>query len=317
MEPYATGNVSVPEDGEVALGGDRSDATSRAERHEAAQGQAPGNSSVATGPRKPGAEGRLIDVYRKWFDVVPATTPELLESAYRLRYQVYCVENRFEDPAQNPGGLETDEYDSHAEHSLLIHRESGVVAGTVRIVLPLLRDRHRSFALQRVCRDPAVFDSEQFPIERIGEVSRFSISKAFRKRREDARYPAFYGPAGEGPPQDERRIIPHMTLGLIEGLVRMSIQHGVSHWCAVMEPQLLRLLARLGIYFEPIGALVEYHGLRQPCIAPLDVLLPRVERERRDVWEVLTRDGEHWRAFQAMLASRNAVLPASHRARAS
>ncbi|MGB8274978.1 MAG: PEP-CTERM/exosortase system-associated acyltransferase [Alphaproteobacteria bacterium] len=265
----------------------------------------------------PGGKERLIDVYRRWFDVVPADTPELLERAHRLRYQVYCVENPFEDPATNAGGLEKDEFDAHSVHSLLIHRTTGLVAGAVRIVLPLAGDLRKSFALQGVCRDPSVFDPARFPVERVGEVSRFSISKEFRKRREDARYPAFYGPAGTGSNHDERRIIPHMTLGLIEALVRMSVRHGVTHWCAVMEPQLLRLLTRLGIHFQNIGPLVDYHGLRQPCIAPLEILLPRVQQERPDVWEVLTNDGEHWDAFRDMLAGRRVASHASRMAHAS
>src|SRR3546814_10307851 len=69
--------------------------------------------------------------------------------------------------------------------------------------------------------------------------------------------------------KDERRVIPNMTLGLIEGLVRMSLDHGIFYWCAVMERPLLRLLARLGIHFEDIGPLVDYHGRRQPCFLKL------------------------------------------------
>lgn len=258
---------------------------------------------------------RLIDIYRRWFEVVPADTDALREKAYRLRYQVYCVENPYEDPAGNPSGLETDEFDSHSEQSLLIHRPSGLVAGTVRIVLPLSKTPDRSFAIQRICDDPALRDPKRFPIDRIGEISRFSISKDFRKRRDDLKYPAPLSPSGKK--EDERRIIPHMTLGLIEALVKMSVRYKLTHWCAVMEPQLLRLLSRLGIYFEHIGPLVQYHGLRQPCIVPLDVLLPRVQQEREDVWEILTNEGEHWDAFRAMAAGLKKNTPVSRMAKVS
>ena len=89
-----------------------------------------------------------------------------------------------------------------------------------------------------------------------------------------------------------------MTLGLIEGLVRMSIELGIDYWCAVMEPILLRLLSRLGIHFENIGPRVDYHGMRQPCYQRLDRFLERVRAERPDVWEVLTDQGRHWTALQ-------------------
>jgi N-acyl amino acid synthase of PEP-CTERM/exosortase system len=74
--------------------------------------------------------------YGRYFDIVPAATPDLLERAYRMRYQVYCVEHAFLDPADHPGGLETDASDARAVHSLLVHRASGATCGAVRLILP-------------------------------------------------------------------------------------------------------------------------------------------------------------------------------------
>ncbi len=242
-------------------------------------------------------EERLIEVYRRWFEVVPATTEELREDVFRLRYQVYCVENPFEDPADNPDGLETDAFDHRSTHSLLIHRPSGNMAGTVRLVLPDPENPNESFAVQQVCQEPLLKDPERFPVAQMAEVSRFSISKGFRRRRGDTLYGITDG--RPLPADEERRVAPHMTLGLIESLVRMSVENDVSYWCAAMEPKLLRLLSRLGIYFDPIGPLVEFHGLRQPCFIKLETFLNRVQAERPDVWEVITDDGVHWDAFCA------------------
>lgn len=245
------------------------------------------------------AQPPLVDIYERWFESRLANTPELRRQAFRLRYQVYCVENPFEDPADNPNGEETDQYDSHSVHSLLIHRPSGAVAGTVRLVLPLPDNLDESFALQRVCREPLLKDRKAFPVLHMAEISRFCVSKEFRRRRGDGLYPNIHDPTPRTV-EEERRVIPHMTLGLIESLVRMSIQHGVTYWCAVMEPTLLRLLGRLGIYFDPIGPLVDYHGRRQPCFIKLSRLLTRVAQERSDVWEVLTDRGRHWEALLEM-----------------
>jgi N-acyl amino acid synthase of PEP-CTERM/exosortase system len=54
-----------------------------------------------------------------------------------------------------------------------------------------------------------------------------------------------------------------------------------------MEPHLLRLLGRLGIHFEPLGELVEFHGRRQPCMTHLEPMLERVLAERPDIWSVI------------------------------
>jgi N-acyl amino acid synthase of PEP-CTERM/exosortase system len=85
--------------------------------------------------------------------------------------------------------------------------------------------------------------------------------------------------------------MPNITLGLINGTVRMSVEHGVTEWFAVMEPSLLRLLAKYGIYFSPIGPMVNYHGMRQPCYVIFEKMLGRVRKERIDVWEFITENG--------------------------
>jgi len=61
-----------------------------------------------------------------------------------------------------------------------------------------------------------------------------------------------------------------------------------------MEPALLRLLSRLGIRFSSIGGMIEHHGWRQPCYARVHELLATIERERYDVWEVITDCGRYW-----------------------
>ena len=79
-----------------------------------------------------------------------------------------------------------------------------------------------------------------------------------------------------------------MSLGLIQSLVSMSVQHGITHWCALMEPKLLRMLAAMAIHFKPMGAPVEYHGLRQPCYCHVGTVLDRVRREQPMFWQILT-----------------------------
>lgn len=241
-----------------------------------------------------GTESTLADFYWSWFEAKIASSDELRDTAFRLRYRVYCVENPFEDPSANSDGREIDEFDTHAAHSLLIYRPNATPAGTVRLVLPRAEDPDSSFALQRVCHEPILRDRNKFPVESMAEVSRFCISKEFRRRWNDVSYADDDLNAAEMSVDEERRILPHLSLGLIESLVRMSIDNGITHWCAVMEPTLLRLLTRLGIHFQSIGPLIEYHGRRQPCFIPLKDMLARVQRERPDVWDVITRGGQHW-----------------------
>lgn len=231
------------------------------------------------------------------FEIVKATTRMRREQAYRLRYQVYCIENGFEDPARHPGGFETDEFDSHSVQSLLIHRESGAPVGAVRLILPLAATPERSFPIQNACDDPLLRDPGRFPVPFVGEVSRFCISKQFRKRRDDAVDSVDRNPLAA---RLERRVTPHFTLALIEALIVMSIEHEIAYWCALMEPGLMRLLARLGIHFDHIGPMVECHGLRQPGFIRIDRMFRRAALENMDAWDILTGDGERWDAIRSM-----------------
>ena len=241
---------------------------------------------------------RLIDAYNRYFEVMLVDDkPDLINEVYRLRYQVYCLEHPFEDPAQFPDQLERDIYDNRSHHSLLIHKPSGVIAGTVRLILPCAANPAGSLPIDSVCHEPELNNSAQLPRASMAEVSRFAVSKSFRRRVGEAGSPTAVTEeslaAMEAARNDmaDRRLAPHITLGLIESLVAMSTKSGVTHWCSVMERALLRLLSRIGIYFENLGPQVEHHGRRQPCFIKLSTLLARVKEERFDVWEILTREG--------------------------
>jgi N-acyl amino acid synthase of PEP-CTERM/exosortase system len=241
---------------------------------------------------------RLFDLYNAYFRVVRADTDELRADVYRLRFHVYAVEHKFERPDDFPDGQEKDIFDDHSVHSLLIHRPSETIAGTVRLILPDPARSIGSLPIDHVCSDPVLGGSPELPRTCTAEVSRFAVSKSFRRRLGEAGSPS--GVTEESLRAEEekaahmgdRRIAPHITLGLIQSLVEMSIEHGVTHWCAVMERALLRLLTKIGIHFQDAGPLVEYHGRRQPCYRNLHDLLETVKQERFDVWEILTREGK-------------------------
>jgi len=198
------------------------------------------------------------------FSVIIADEPELVEAACRLRYQVYCLERGFE-PGNN--GIETDEFDTHARHVLLVHRETGETIGTARVIPSSATHGVGGLPMSRVCA-PGLL--RHLPSYTTGEVSRFAISKC-------------------------RRMSCHTTalvrLGLMQGVVRSSIELGLTHWCAIMEPTLLRLLRMSSIRFRPVGPLVEYHGLRQPAWLEIDDVLGHARYEQPDAWNYVTCSG--------------------------
>ncbi len=214
----------------------------------------------------------LVCAFDAQFCILPATDPVLVDQAFALRHQAYCVENRYEDPALNPGGRETDGFDARSRHALLFRREDGAALGTVRLIGP------RSPAAPDLPIHDASAEPDLRPPALPGattaEVSRFTLPK---------------GAAGRRPTDG---ILPR--LGLMQAIVRLSAEAGLTHWCALMEPSLLKLFAASGIHLEPVGPIIVHHGRRQPCRASIDTLLSRVRLENPAAYAVLTDRGRLW-----------------------
>ena len=234
---------------------------------------------------------RLVDFYESFFDTVFVDTEEDLEASFRLRYDIYCVENQFLDPAKSPHGLEIDEYDARSVHSLLLRRGTDEVVGTVRLILPNRSGEGIGMPIGDVCaHDFVVRDHQVMPWGGTAEISRFGISKKLRRRDTDLHVAGSTLP----PECDSRRRIPDTSLGLMQAVIGMAAKAGITHLCAVMDPMLLRMLRRLGMVIPSLGPEVQYHGSRQPCYSHLDTALARIWLRRTDVWELLTRDGTLW-----------------------
>ncbi|MFC0385101.1 GNAT family N-acyltransferase [Muricoccus vinaceus] len=222
------------------------------------------------------ARSDILDA-AKDFEVTIADTPERLRAAYSLRHQVYCMERGYEP---GTGALETDRFDRRAGHALLTQRSTGRLVGTVRIIAPSAVGSDLDLPMQSLCQDGAI---RALPTRGTGEISRFAISKSLRDASADG--------------------IP-LRLGLMRGVVQLSANMGIRHWCAVMEHTLLRLLRGSGIHFQPLGPAVEFRGLRQPCWGPVDQVLGRMFAERPAVWNYVTDGGALWPApMQAAAAA--------------
>ncbi|ADJ28651.1 conserved hypothetical protein [Nitrosococcus watsonii C-113] len=236
---------------------------------------------------------RLIDTFFDYFEIVPVNTTKLLETVHHLRYQVYCVETGFEDPNLYRHQLEKDEFDPYSVYSLLRHRRTGIYAGTVRLILPRT-DTEKCFPIHKVTNHPLFLNHHKFPRTAVGAVSRFAISKHFRKRLGE-----FSSPTGMSQQErsthrlEERRIIPHLMLGLVAGLVSMSVKQGIEHWFCMVEPSLLRLLSRYGLQLIPCGPMIDHHGKRQPCYAHLSKFLETAYTEQPAIWELITDEGRN------------------------
>jgi N-acyl amino acid synthase of PEP-CTERM/exosortase system len=209
----------------------------------------------------------LSDLYDRHFIVVPADTRALLDAAHALRYQVYCVEHQFESPADQNGERERDRYDDHSVHAVLIAKSSGDVVGCVRLIIP--QGGAPSLPLWDLLGAAERERLSAFGPHRTAEISRYAIAKRYRRREAETLYPD----VGEPSANEVRRLVPHMSLGLLRGVGQLAARHGMTTVCAAMAPSLMRLLERFGLMFERLGPLVDCHGSRQPCVGECEQLL--------------------------------------------
>lgn len=208
----------------------------------------------------------LINAMRRDFSVELVASTVTLQEAQRLRYQVFC-----EERGVLPGhdGIESDEYDQRSRHVVLRRRSNQELVGTVRVITASPDGPWSHLPMQHVC-DPIFLRG--LPIVTTGEVSRFALA---RDR---------HSPSGKSDLL--------LRLALMQGILRISRELRLTHWCAGMEQSLLRLLRFNAIRYEPVGPVIDYHGLRQPAVGVIDAILATVRRERPAIWDYVTESGK-------------------------
>ena len=236
--------------------------------------------------------------FYKSFNVEMAESSRQIEEIYELRYDVYCLDRAFEDAACFPDRREHDEYDTHSAHGMVRHKHTGKPIAGVRLVLSQSPQERQAFPMEGVCLQALTpagrYGLRNVPRAQVAELSRFAVSREFRRRLGESDTPSgasdriSYIDQAEG-----HRNLPYITLGLFAAIVRLSAAQGITHWIAVMEPALLRLLQRFGIRFKHVGHTVDYHGRRKPVFDEAANVLAGIKRERPDVWAFITDDGRY------------------------
>ena len=226
----------------------------------------------------------LLAQHDRYFSTVLADTPALREAAYALRFQVYCLERKFESAEEHPDGLEVDAYDAHAIQGVLFHKPTRSAMGAARVIHTKggISD---TLPIERLLQPSGLQLRDYVDLSRTIEISRFAISKEFRRRKSDEIEVLATTRA------DAYRETNLAFLGLLQFVLRECARRNVLFWTAVMEPKFLRLLARMGITYTPLGPLVVHHGIRQPCYCYLPEMLEKARRIQPQCWEVLTDGG--------------------------
>lgn len=219
----------------------------------------------------PDNTSRLLD-FDRYFDLSLATTKELKAQVYHLRYRVYCEEFGYEPTASFSNEEEVDEFDDNSIHCLVTHRESGMPAGCIRLVLvegkglmPL--ELHAGSSMNQ-----AFLESFSGRRNTLCEISRLAVDGNFRRRRGEAA--ARFGTSNEFTfSQREQRTFPLITLFLFLAAGAVADILNRKNCFAIMEPFLLVMLRRAGTVFHRVGDDFEFRGNRAPYYANIDELI--------------------------------------------
>ncbi|WP_200330345.1 PEP-CTERM/exosortase system-associated acyltransferase [Thiocystis violacea] len=218
-----------------------------------------------------------------YFELKLATTPELLAQVYQVRYEVYCKEFGYLAEEQCPGQMEQDEYDERAQHALMIHRQTQLPVGCIRLVRPEKDGRICLLPFETFCATFPEYSlsSNHLPRQSVGEMSRLAVVERFRRRKKDDKKPISMPDDQESEGNERRSNFPMIPVGLFTAGMSMFLRSSTDLAFALMEPRLARLLQRFGIMFTQAGEAVDHFGLRAPFALPrkraLGVLLPEIE----------------------------------------
>ncbi|SCX82649.1 N-acyl amino acid synthase, PEP-CTERM/exosortase system-associated [Nitrosospira sp. Nl5] len=236
----------------------------------------------------------IVIAFNEYFEIIDARSPELLRDVFHLRYRVYCIEQRAPgfDASNYPTEMESDSYDRHSSHILLRHRPSGEFVGTARLILPDPLDPKKLFPTEQHTQfDPTLIDTSRLSRQNTGEISRLVVIRRFSRRRDELFHAIENGTSIEKWTPAKQRRFPHPMLALAVGIIHMSVEHNITHWFSVMEPALNRLLGLYGLQLDPIGPIIDHHGLRQPYYVNLIEMLERMYKDYNQYWELVTDYG--------------------------
>lgn len=234
--------------------------------------------------------------YQNAFRVLRADSNALKEIAFRLRYEVFCVENSIDTSLNNNIGqsLEKDAYDDHSLHYLLYHKATDEAVGTVRVVLPREDKILHSFPMQFICDHPLLHMQDR--VSRFCEISHLCMSKSFRKRPGDGHVlPAYYEQDSDLQLKSSnvhmRRMIPFAPLGLLRAAFEGALDKSLTDCICVMDHEQLYALQRIGLSYRVLGPRLDRRGQQQPVIFNIKHALDNMILQNAPCWEIVSDRG--------------------------
>ncbi|SDG20165.1 N-acyl amino acid synthase, PEP-CTERM/exosortase system-associated [Onishia taeanensis] len=210
----------------------------------------------------------IYETFSREFSFKIASNNEEKMKAYAIRHQVYREEMKC-DIGEKGTPYEYDEYDENSTLCIIIHRESGLPAGCLRLVSPdntpsspcyfLPLEKHCMASLTNPTVHPNNFKKEQ-----TCEISRLAVIKEFRKKKDKQCISSRKNQKIKEIQEKHGHLFPLIGVSLFLASTAIAGISERHHVFAMMEKRFARLLGVSGINFRTAGSEIHYHGERTP-----------------------------------------------------
>ncbi len=178
---------------------------------------------------------------------------------YALRYQVYCLREKYEDPARHPNFCEQDEFDDSSVHFIARSVRTGEWLGAMRLIIgPVQNLPVTKFA----SLDPANFSynsrTDFAEASRLCTLLPSHLRASFASNSRQSR--------GSCACASKTLQTSWIAMGLIRAARRYCLDHEITYCFFLVSDPLARMLRRLGMNIEPVGSPCQHRGWRRPYI---------------------------------------------------
>ena len=218
----------------------------------------------------------MLELFNKYFEIIEATTEELKQEHYKIRYQVYIEELKMGFDHNN--NMEMDKYDNRSIHFLVRHKSTNQYVATCRLIYPTSSQNYLPIAtygkypIDSLINIP-VIDNQHTVVE----LSRTAVPKTVIQFRKSLS-------------PEEREASTYLFMSLIAGITRWCIQNNVETVCGFIDPILVRKMKMIGFNLDIIGESVDVYGLRTPTMSNIPASLENIKQKNYEYWRFFTNE---------------------------
>lgn len=215
--------------------------------------------------------------------MIPATTSDLREEAFRLRHKIYCESMNYEP--LHSSGKERDAFDRHATQMLVYNRPMNRFIGCLRLIHSWHEGQRKILPFEEHCKnalDQNIVQKIKNSDQGYAEASRFGIDKDQIR---------LWNQSHTGIAKEQGRLFSSLLLpSMYLGLFALAKAQNVSHIFAIVEPRLLQNMNYYGIDAHQIGGEIHHRGTRVPIMTTVQDLESKISPTFRPLYERFSLD---------------------------